>query len=177
MEQEQQNRLLIVANRLPISVAKRRGRLRFEPSAGGLATALGAFYKSRPSLWVGWPGIELEKVTSEERKEVEAQLSSESCHPVFLSQQDIEDYYHGFCNKTIWPLFHYFPEYTVYSTGLWQAYRRVNRIFAEAVAGVARPGDIVWAFTPTIMSSTSSTASTACWATRALWVKSPPPTG
>jgi trehalose 6-phosphate synthase/phosphatase len=144
MEREQQSRLLIVSNRLPISVAKRRGRLRFEASVGGLVTALGAFYKSRPSLWIGWPGIELEKLAGEERQELEARLSSEGCQPVFLSQQDIEDYYHGFCNNTIWPLFHYFPEYAVYSASLWQAYRRVNRLFAEAVAGVARPGDIIW---------------------------------
>lgn len=136
--------MLIVSNRLPISVAKRRGRLRFEPSIGGLATALGAFYKSRPSVWIGWPGIELEKVAEEERKEVEARLSSESCYPIFLSQRDIEDYYHGFCNNTIWPLFHYFPEYAVYSADSWQAYQRVNQVFAEAVAGVARPGDIIW---------------------------------
>jgi trehalose 6-phosphate synthase/phosphatase len=144
MEQENQSRLLIVSNRLPVSVAKRRGRLRFESSVGGLVTALGAFYKSRPSLWIGWPGIELEKLSGEERKEVQARLASEDCRPVFLLQRDIEDYYHGFCNKTIWPLFHYFPEYTVYSTAFWQAYRRVNRLFAEAVASVARPGDIIW---------------------------------
>jgi trehalose 6-phosphate synthase/phosphatase len=142
--QQQQNRLLIVSNRLPISVEKRRGRLRFEPSVGGLVTALGAFYKSRPSVWIGWPGIELEKVEAEEQGEIEARLASENCYPVFLSQSDIEDYYQGFCNKTIWPLFHYFPEYAVYSADSWQAYQRVNQVFAQAVASAAQPGDIIW---------------------------------
>jgi trehalose 6-phosphate synthase/phosphatase len=142
--QQQQNRLLIVSNRLPISVGKRRGRLRFEPSVGGLVTALGAFYQSRPSVWIGWPGIELEKVEKEEQKEIEARLASENCYPVFLPQSDIEDYYQGFCNKTIWPLFHYFPEYAVYSADSWQAYQRVNQVFAQAVASVAQPGDIIW---------------------------------
>jgi len=136
-------RLLIVSNRLPLSVEKRRGRLRFEASIGGLATALGAFYKSHPSIWIGWPGIELEKIKGEE-KDVETRLLSESCQPVFLSEQDVEDYYHGFCNKTIWPLFHYFPEYTVYSQDFWQAYKRVNEVFASAVAEVAEDGDIIW---------------------------------
>ena len=136
-------RLLIVSNRLPISVERRRDKLRFEPSVGGLATALGAFYKSRPSVWIGWPGIELGKI-GEEKQEVETRLSSESCYPVLLSQQDIEDYYQGFCNRTIWPLFHYFPEYTVYSADFWRAYERVNQVFADAVAGVAEPGDIIW---------------------------------
>jgi trehalose 6-phosphate synthase/phosphatase len=136
-------RLLIVSNRLPISVEKRRGKLRFEPSVGGVATALGAFYKSLHSLWIGWSGIELEKI-GEEEQEVEAKLSSESCYPVFLSQRDIENYYHGFCNNTIWPLFHYFPEYTVYSRDFWQAYERVNRVFADVVAEVAQSSDIIW---------------------------------
>ncbi|GAI42368.1 unnamed protein product, partial [marine sediment metagenome] len=90
-----------------------------------------------------WTGIELGKI-GEEKQEVEARLSSESCYPVFLSQQDIEDYYHGFCNKTIWPLFHYFPEYTVYSADFWQAYERVNQVFADAVAGVAKSNDVIW---------------------------------
>ncbi len=137
------SRLLIVSNRLPLSVEKRRSRLYFEPSAGGLATALGAFYKSQPSVWIGWPGIELEKIKGEEQ-DVEARLLSENCHPVFLSEQDVEDFYHGFCNKTIWPLFHYFSEYTVYDKDFWQAYERVNEAFADTIAEVAEPGDIIW---------------------------------
>jgi trehalose 6-phosphate synthase/phosphatase len=144
MTQEYQSRLLIVSNRLPISVGKRRGKLLFEPSVGGLVTALGAFYKSHHGVWIGWPGIELEKLSGEEQQEVETRLSSESYYPVFLSQKDIEDYYYGFCNNTIWPLFHYFPEYAVYNTDYWQVYQRVNQLFADAVASVARPGDIIW---------------------------------
>jgi trehalose 6-phosphate synthase/phosphatase len=136
-------RLILVSNRLPISVEKRRGKLRFEPSVGGLATALGAFYKSRPSVWIGWPGIELEKIRGEER-DIEASLLSEGCYPVFLSERDVEDYYHGFCNRTIWPLFHYFSEYTEYSQDFWQAYEQVNQVFANAIADVAEQGDIIW---------------------------------
>ena len=111
-------RLLIVSNRLPVSVEKRKGGLRFEPSIGGLATGLRAFYKSYNSTWIGWPGINSERII-EEKPEVEERLLSESCYPVFLSQHDIEDYYYGFCNKTIWPLFHYCPLYTIYSKDLW----------------------------------------------------------
>ena len=53
-------------------------------------------------------------------------------------------YYHGFCNRTIWPLFHYFPLYTTYSEEYWQAYERVNTAFANIVAGIAKPNDIIW---------------------------------
>ena len=94
-------KLLIVSNRLPISMAKGKRGLRFEPSVGGLATGLGSFYKSYDSTWIGWPGIELEKIKGEEEEDIKARLLSESCYPIFLSQRDIEDHYHGFCNRTI----------------------------------------------------------------------------
>ena len=136
-------RLLIISNRLPVTVEKRKRGLRFEPSIGGLVTGLKSFHKSHNSAWIGWPGINLERI-KEEEPDVEARLLSESCYPVFLSQQDIEDYYHGFCNKTIWPLFHYYPSYTVYSKDLWEAYERINEVFADAVAEVAEQGDIIW---------------------------------
>jgi trehalose 6-phosphate synthase/phosphatase len=136
-------KLLIVSNRLPISIVKRKGILRVQPSVGGLATGLSSFYKSHQALWVGWPGIALEKIKGEEN-EVERRLASENCYPVFLSQYDIENYYHGFCNKTIWPLFHYFTQYTLYNKNFWSAYKRVNEAFCDAVIRVAKPGDTIW---------------------------------
>ena len=138
------SRLLIISNRLPLNVEKRDGKLHFQPSLGGLATALGAFYKSRPSLWIGWPGIEQEKVEKGEEKEIEDKLAEERCYPVFLSGKDVDDFYFGFCNQTIWPLFHYFPQYVEYDPVLWQAYQRVNEIFADAIVSVAREDDIFW---------------------------------
>jgi len=136
-------RLLIVSNRLPVSLEKRKGNLHFVPSVGGLATGLGSFHKSYNSIWIGWPGIDSEQIEGEE-EDIKARLQSERCYPVFLSRNDIEDYYHGFCNKTIWPLFHYFTEYVVYSKNLWQAYERVNEVFSNTVVKVAEPGDIIW---------------------------------
>jgi trehalose 6-phosphate synthase/phosphatase len=141
--QENLNRLIIVSNRLPIIVERRRGKLLFEPSVGGLVTALKTFYKSRHGLWIGWPGIELGKIGNE-KQELEAKLASESCYPVFLSQADVEGYYLGFCNNTIWPLFHYFPEFAVYRKDFWQIYEKVNRVFADIIAGTAKTGDIIW---------------------------------
>ena len=137
------SRLLVVSNRLPISVQKRNRKLHFELSVGGLATGLGAFYKSRDSIWIGWPGIAQEKIAGEE-KDIEARLLSESCYPVFFSEHDVEDYYQGFCNKTIWPLFHYFTQYAVYDKDLWQTYKRVNQAFSDAVVEVAEESDVIW---------------------------------
>jgi len=95
-------------------------------------------------LWIGWPGIALEKIKEEEQEKINKKLIADNCFPVFLSQKDIEDYYYGFCNKTIWPLFHYFPLYAVYNKNFWDAYKRVNEAFCETVIKVVKPGDIIW---------------------------------
>ena len=138
------DRLLIVSNRMPINVAKREGSLRFLPSVGGVATGLSSFYKLYQSLWMGWPGISMEKIRMDEIEEIGEKLIDEDCYPVFLSQHDVENYYYGFCNKTIWPLFHHFPLYTSYSKSFWETYKRVNRTFCDAVVKVAQPDDIIW---------------------------------
>ncbi len=136
-------RMIIVSNRLPVTVSKREGKLSFQPSAGGLATGLGSFYKETGGVWLGWPGISLESVRGRE-EEVRAKLAELSCKPVFLSQRQIENFYYGFSNKTLWPLFHYFLQYAVFDQKLWEAYRRVNRQFCEAVLEVADPDSTIW---------------------------------
>ncbi|TET70030.1 MAG: bifunctional alpha,alpha-trehalose-phosphate synthase (UDP-forming)/trehalose-phosphatase [Candidatus Zixiibacteriota bacterium] len=138
------NRLLIVSNRLPVSIQKRKGELHFSRSVGGVATGLASFYESYNSVWIGWPGVSLSEMKGG-KSEVEKRLLSEfKCHPVFLSPNDIEKYYHGFSNKTLWPLCHYFTQYAVHDKSFWQAYKRVNRHFCDAVLEIVRPGDIVW---------------------------------
>jgi trehalose 6-phosphate synthase/phosphatase len=136
------DRLLIVSNRLPLTVQERKGELHVEPSVGGLATGLSSWYKSRNSLWIGWAGITQKKMKRE--NDIMAEFLAANCHPVSISQQDVEGYYNGICNKTIWPLFHYFPLYAEYNEGFWQAYQRVNTAFANVVAGIAKPNDMIW---------------------------------
>ncbi len=117
----------------------------FQPSMGGLATGLGSFYKSYNSLWIGWPGITVNKKDGDEQEVLAERLHSEfKCQPVFLSQGEVENYYHGFCNKTIWPLFHYFPQYVSYDETLYKSYERANRLFCDAVMEVVQKDDIIW---------------------------------
>jgi len=138
-------RLLIVSNRLPVTIEKRKDGLHFPQSTGGLATGLGSFYKSYDSVWIGWPGISSDKTNKEERKDIEAKLMSEfNCHPVFLSKNDIEKYYHGFSNKTLWPLFHYFTQYVIHDKNFWETYQRVNELFSDKISEIANKDDIVW---------------------------------
>jgi len=137
-------RLIVAANRLPISVAKREGRFHFRPSPGGLAVGLASLPASLERLWMGWPGISSERLKPEEKDHVKDILAEENCTPVFLSQRQIDQYYLGFCNKTIWPLFHYFPMRTVFEQRYWKSYKQVNHTFCDEVLSVAQPGDSVW---------------------------------
>ncbi len=136
-------RLLIVSNRLPVSIERKGNQLRVKPSVGGLATGLKSLRKSYNSLWVGWPGI-TSREDGEQRK-IEKKLKKEfNCYPIFLSKKDQENYYYGFSNKTIWPLFHYFTQYAVYDKKLWGAYNRVNELFCDKIVKIAKEDDLIW---------------------------------
>ena len=136
--------LIIVSNRLPINVTKYSNTLRFQPSVGGLVTGLHSLCESYQSRWVGWPAIAADKTSEQEKHQISDRLKKQNWHPVFLSARDIRNYYDGFCNKTIWPLFHYFPLYTVYEDRYWQAYTQVNKAFCDAVLKIAEPDDRIW---------------------------------
>jgi len=134
----------MVSNRLVVSVTKKsRDEIKYQQSVGGLATGLGAIHKLYNMLWVGWAGIAAEKVRGREREIRDAMLKW-NLYPIFLSKKHVENYYQGFCNKTIWPLFHYFPQYTVYSENYWKSYKKVNEIFCKELTEILDEGDTVW---------------------------------
>ena len=133
--------MLLVSNRLPVTVSHRKGRLTLERSAGGLAAGLEAFYREHHARWVGWPG----DIADPDRGRVRRRLESEfGCHPVFLSREMARRYYAGFSNRVLWPLFHSFPNYARYDAADWEAYQRANRRFAEEIVSLSRPGEVVW---------------------------------
>jgi len=145
MENADTRRLIIVSNRLPVTVDKKKGKIVFKQSVGGLATGLNSIYQSKNSLWIGWCGLAWDSLSAQNQEEMESSLMKEfqSC-PVSLSRKDIKLFYHGFSNRTIWPLFHYFSNYTVYDRGLWEAYERVNIKFRDKVLENAGPEDTIW---------------------------------
>ncbi|HER10049.1 MAG TPA: bifunctional alpha,alpha-trehalose-phosphate synthase (UDP-forming)/trehalose-phosphatase [Bacteroides sp.] len=138
------NRLFIVSNRLPVSVTQSKDGIKVRPSVGGLATGMKSIYKEMESTWVGWPGIDRSYLTGEDEKSVAGQLEKEHCQPLYIDKKDMDAYYYGFSNKTIWPLFHYFPQYTVYDRDYWEAYRKVNRMFADKLESMIRKDDHIW---------------------------------
>ncbi len=134
----------MVSNRLPMSVSHQDGQLMLKPSVGGLATGLSSFYKAYDSMWIGWPGLTSDELVGDMAEELEQRLKEEDCLGVPISLSDLECYYEGFSNKTIWPLFHYFPEYVVYDDSFWECYKRVNEKFCDRVLSVAKPEDTIW---------------------------------
>jgi len=137
-------RLFVVANRLPFSISKKGEEFSFRPSPGGLATGLSSLPDSLERFWIGWPGITSEKLAANDKEQIKEKLAVENCHPIYLSHRQLDSYYLGFCNKTIWPLFHYFPERTAYEIRYWKTYKQVNHHFCEEVLKVVQPGDYVW---------------------------------
>ena len=93
---------------------------------------------------MGWPGISSERLRPDERQHIRTELEELDSVPIFLSQRQIDQYYLGFCNKTIWPLFHYFPVRTIFEQRFWKSYQQVNHVFCDEVLKVAKPGDTVW---------------------------------
>lgn len=130
--------MIIVSNRLPITVAKSIKR-----SSGGLVAALEGFGGSRNFKWIGWSGgiIDDEK----RRREIEEELVREfGYHPLFLTDQQAKRYYTGYSNSSLWPLLHYRPTYARFDEKWFEAYKHVNTLFADKVAELATTGEVVW---------------------------------
>jgi trehalose 6-phosphate synthase/phosphatase len=143
-------RLVVASNRLPFTVSIKDGLPQFAPSAGGLTTGLWSYlHRARADaaarldfLWVGWPGTNIApEHQAAVRKFGQAQFNAA---PVFLPEESMDRFYLGFCNRTLWPLFHYFTTLAQFEEDHWEEYKRVNHAFADAMAEVLRPDDIVW---------------------------------
>lgn len=120
------------------------GKLVFKPSVGGVATGLSSLDTDWEKCWIGWPGIDLGDCSGDQVSSAQRRLRKENFYPVGLSAREVEDYYHGFCNEVVWPIFHYFVQYATYKKKFWDSYIEVNGKFARAILDVARDGDRIW---------------------------------
>ena len=131
--------LIVLSNRLPFTLAKsnENGGLRRKPSAGGLVTAVAPVVVASGGMWVGWPGDLFkpgDKIPESDSNDNSptAALKSEQIVPVDLTAEEYESYYNGFCNGTLWPIFHSMPDRAIFVQEQWEAYQRVNRKFARS---------------------------------------------
>ena len=136
-------RLLIVSNRLPVTIRQDGDGFAVERSSGGLATALSHPHAARNSLWLGWPGSAYE--SDDDRRRLTRRLrDTYRFSPVYLTDDQVQRYYYGFSNGALWPLCHFFEAHVVYDDDEWEAYVEVNRLFCDAVAEEVRGDELIW---------------------------------
>ncbi|OMH82072.1 Alpha,alpha-trehalose-phosphate synthase [UDP-forming] A [Zancudomyces culisetae] len=139
--EKSQPKLIVVSNRLPVTISKTEKGYGISLSSGGLVTALAGLKKEMSFTWVGWPGQDFDEA---ERVQISELLKEKSCVPVFMDEETADLHYNGFSNSILWPLFHYHPGEINFEQSVWEAYKRANRAFAEVVIGMVNKGDIVW---------------------------------
>jgi trehalose 6-phosphate synthase/phosphatase len=140
---ESKGKTIIVSNRLPVTISKRKKGLRIQESPGGLATCLRSLGQKGDVVFVGWPGYWPANDT--EKRFIRSNLiKHHRCYPVFINPAEISKYYYGFTNRTLWPLFHYFSTYCAYEELEWKAYKRVNQKFFQEIYKLTNPQDIFW---------------------------------
>ena len=135
---------IIVSNRLPVQAQQVKDLWSFIPTSGGLATGMKSVHQEGDSLWVGWPGISSNILNTKSKNQITKDLEKYQYRPVFLDDKELDNFYFGFSNKCLWPLFHYFIEYHHFDINQWEFYIEVNKKFAEEVLEVIEDGDLVW---------------------------------
>ncbi len=134
-------RTVYIANRFPLRVSLDEKGYSFTPNHGGVASGLRSHVKklSHENLWIGWPGIYVSP--SEQEKMRNNTLKEHNAFPVFLTPKITEGYYNGFCNKVIWPLFHYFTNFVQPDPEYWDSYVSANESFVKQIAPLLRESD------------------------------------
>jgi Trehalose-6-phosphate synthase len=164
VEPKNEARLLLVSNRLPITIKRSDdGKYDFSMSSGGLVSGLSGLSKSTTFQWYGWPGLE---VPEPEIPVVKQRLKEEyGAVPVFIDDELADRHYNGFSSQLLlpatplectlipcsfgidsilWPLFHYHPGEITFDESAWEAYKEANRLFAQAIAKEVQDGDLIW---------------------------------
>jgi trehalose 6-phosphate synthase len=133
MERDPVSRLIVISNR--VSAPSANG------AQGGLAVALQAALREYRGIWFGWSGERIDEFTGALNVQRNEGVTTAT---IDLEDQDIEEYYNGYANRTLWPLFHYRIDLAEYERGFAGGYQRVNERFAETVMPLVEPDDIVW---------------------------------
>jgi trehalose 6-phosphate synthase/phosphatase len=143
------SRLIIVSNRLPFSIDHEGDEVKLRQSSGGLVSAIKSYFENNrqpenitEKLWIGvadFPQEDWNNLAVNQAKEYDFEI-----HPIFVDRQVYNDYYNGFSNSVLWPLFHYFPTLVQYPANYYDAYVQTNRKLCNELLPMLRAGDIIW---------------------------------
>ncbi|MFL5742889.1 MAG: bifunctional alpha,alpha-trehalose-phosphate synthase (UDP-forming)/trehalose-phosphatase [Flavisolibacter sp.] len=142
-------RLLIISNRLPFSLEKNGEELEIRQSSGGLVSAIKSYFEKKSNdgkfserIWIG----SMEATEEDWNKIMHSEKFPEGLgiEALFPDRNIYSNYYNGFSNSTLWPLFHYFPLFAAFKKEYFEDYRRINQMFADRVASIYRPDDVIW---------------------------------
>jgi len=149
MEETLQKRLILVSNRLPYHLQERHNKVTLHQSDGGLVTALKSYFESEviqddfsEKIWLGSADFPEKRWIKYQTQSAEATYFK--IEPIFIDARIYNKYYNGFCNATLWPLFHYFPSYVVYENETFRCYEEVNKLMADQLISIYKPGDVIW---------------------------------
>lgn len=136
------SRLIVVSNRLPVTICRSGSQIEVRKSCGGLVTALEPLLRRSGGYWIGWPGSEC---TPEISRCLDALVNEPfQLRPVYIAQEEHSDFYNGCSNQIIWPLFHDNLSACRFDPAYWESYRSVSEYFADAIESTATPRDFVW---------------------------------
>jgi trehalose 6-phosphate synthase/phosphatase len=137
-------RLLLVSNRLPMSVTINNNRVTYAQSVGGVAIGLGAISRHYPTLWIGalnLPGEEMDRHLGSIKEHL---AHDHNCLSLVLSSEEMDGFYNGLSNSVLWPLFHGMASPASFPETWWTCYVRVNKKFSEAILKIVKDDDVLW---------------------------------
>lgn len=137
-------RVIVVSNRLPVILKRAGDGWQSKRSAGGLATAMQPILQKTDGVWIGWSGESSESSDEKRNVIIEKWASEYRYFSVDLDKETVEGFYEGIANQALWPLFHHFPSMLRFNPEHWQAYVRVNEMFRDEILKHLRPNDLVW---------------------------------
>ena len=129
------NRLIVISNRVSAPTGSHSG------AQGGLAVALGSALQENEGIWFGWSGEQIDTFTGEIDFQTADGVTTAT---IDLEEQDVEEYYNGYANRTLWPLFHYRVDLAEYERDFAGGYQRVNERFADTVFPLIAADDAIW---------------------------------
>jgi trehalose 6-phosphate synthase/phosphatase len=137
-------RIFIVSNRLPISVSTEKNNPEYKQGSGGLATAIQSLITKEEDseiISVGWPGDVEKKLQQQIKNDLYNQFNA---IPIFLTKKQLNNFYYGYSNKTLWPMLHGLTDKVKQSQEYWQEYQAVNNVYFSEIAAKLKADDIVW---------------------------------